>query len=128
MRRMIVTVGGVLLAVALVGAASHAQQDDAVRFKISAGGRDLYKIAVPLPLGDRASAQTAADVVSNDLLMSGFFKVIDAKATLANLQAEQLTINPQDWRNVGAEGVVKSRATPYGGEVKFEFRLFELTK
>jgi TolB protein len=128
MRRTIVTIGGVLLAIALVGAASHAQQDDAVRFKIQAGGRDLYKIAVPLPLGDKTTAQTAADVTANDLLMSGFFKVIDAKATLANLQAEQLTINPQDWRNVGAEGVIKARATPYGSEVKYEFRLFELTK
>ena len=75
-------------------------------------------MAVPLPLGDKAAAQTAADVVGNDLALSGFFKVLDRKATLANLQAEGLTINPQDWRNVGAEGVVKSRATPYGGDVK----------
>jgi TolB protein len=130
-RKILVSGAATLLALALVVAAgmpSHAQTDDAVRFKISAGGRDLYKIAVPLPLGDHAEAQTAADVMSNDLLMSGFFKVIDAKATLANLQAEQLTINPQDWRNVGAEGVIKARATPYGGEVKYEFRLFELTK
>jgi TolB protein len=128
-RKAIVTTFGTALAVGLVAAASHAQNtDDAIRFKISAGGRDLYKIAVPLPLGDHGTAQTAADVIGNDLAMSGFFKVIDAKATLANLQAEQLTINPQDWRNVGAEGVTKARATPYGGEVKFEFRLFELTK
>ncbi len=131
-RKAVVTAGGALLAVGLIAAAalpSHAQSEgDAVRFKIQAGGRDLYKIAVPLPLGDKAAAQTAADVIGNDLLMSGFFKVIDAKATLANLQAEQLTINPQDWRNVGAEGVVKARATPYGGEVRYEFRLYELTK
>jgi TolB protein len=131
-RKAIVTWGGAALGVALLLAAgfpSHAQNaDDAVRFKISAGGRDLYKIAVPLPLGDHGSAQSAADVVGNDLTMSGFFKVIDAKATLANLAAEQLTINPQDWRNVGAEGVIKARATPYGSEVKFEFRLFEIAK
>jgi TolB protein len=128
-RKAIVTISSTVLAVALVTAASQADNaDDAVRFKISAGGRDLYKIAVPMPLGDRAMAQVAVDVIGNDLTLSGFFKVIDAKATLANLQAEQLTINPQDWLNVGAEGVTKARATPYGSEVKYEFRLFELTK
>ena len=37
-------------------------------------------VAVPLPVGDKGEAQTAAEVTSNDLLLSGFFKVIDAKA------------------------------------------------
>jgi TolB protein len=130
-KKGIVMGGGFALMLGLVAGATAqvpAGKDEPVRFKIQAGGRDLYKIAVPLPLGDKGTAQTAADVVGNDLLMSGFFKVIDPKATLANLQAEQLTINPQDWRNVGAEGVIKARATPYGSEVKYEFRLFELGK
>ena len=136
--RYAAVLGGFTLGAALVVAAaipsSRAQApapgapaDDAVRFKIQAGGRDLYKLAVPIPLGDKATAQTALEVMQNDLTLSGFFKVIDPKATLANLQAEQLTINPQDWRNVGAAGVVKARATPYGNEVKYEFRLFEVS-
>jgi TolB protein len=133
LRKSIVWFGGIAFGAALVLAAAvpaHGQggADDAVRFKITSGGRDLYKIATPLPLGDRAAAQTAVDVTGNDLALSGYFKVIDSKATLANLQAEQLTINPQDWRNVGAEGVIKARATPYGGDIKYEFRLFEVTK
>src|SRR5262245_45666980 len=95
--------------------------DDPVRFKIQAGGRDLYKMALPLAMGDRGIAQTAQDVLGNDLALSGFFKVVDPKAYLANLAAEGLTINPQDWRNVGAEGVVKSRVTPRGGDVQMVF-------
>ena len=102
--------------------------DDAVRFKITSGGRDLYKLAIPLPLGDKANATTAETVLSNDLALSGFFKVLDPASYLANLTAEQLTINPPDWRNVGAEGVVKARATAYGSDVKLEFRLFEVAK
>jgi TolB protein len=102
--------------------------DDAVRFKITSGGRDLYKLAVPLPLGDPGTAKTASDVLSNDLSLSGYFKVVDPAGYLANLQAEQLTINPADWRNVGAEGVIKARATGYGSDVKYEFRLFEVAK
>ncbi|HEX6838593.1 MAG TPA: hypothetical protein VF334_18575, partial [Polyangia bacterium] len=102
--------------------------DDAVRFKITSGGRDLYKMAIPLPLGDKTNAGTAQTVLSNDLALSGFFKVLDPASFLANLQAEQLVINPPDWRNVGAEGVVKARATAYGSDVKLEFRLFEVAK
>lgn len=102
--------------------------DDVVKFKITSGGRDLYKMAVPLPLGDKSTATTAQEVVGNDLSLSGYFKVLDPASYLANLEAEQLTISPQDWRNVGAEGVIKARATAYGSEVKYEFKLFEVAK
>jgi TolB protein len=107
---------------------TRAQGDDTVHFKVNAGGKDLYKIAVPVPLGDPGTAKTAAEVLSNDLSLSGYFKALDPASFLANLTAEQLTINPQDWRNVGAEGVIKARATAYGSDVKFEFRLFEIAK
>ena len=40
--------------------------DDPVRFKIQAGGRDLYKIATPLPIGDKTAAQTEVDVLAVD--------------------------------------------------------------
>ena len=107
---------------------TRAQADDGVHFKISPGASGLYKIAVPMPLGDKDTAKTASDVLSNDLSLSGYFKIVDPAGYLANLQAEQLTINPQDWRNVGAEGVIKARATGYGSDVKYEFRLFEVAK
>lgn len=132
-KKRIVLLGSVACATVLVLAAgqrpTRAQSaDDAVRFKITSGGRDLYKLAIPLALGDKGSAKTAQDVLTNDLALSGFFKVLDPASFLANLQAEQLTINPIDWRNVGAEGVIKARATGYGADVKYEFRLFEVAK
>ena len=124
-----------LVATAILSFTVHAQTpppagaDDAVRFKIQAGGRDLYKIALPLPVGaDKPMGKPIADQLNVDLSLSGFFKVIDSSATLANLQAEGLGINPQDWRNVGAEGVSKIRITPMGSEVKVECRLFEVGK
>ena len=117
------------VAVAQTTPTAPAGGDDAVRFKIQAGGRDLYKIAIPLPTGgDKNAATQAAAQLNNDLSLSGFFKVIDSSATLANLQAEGLTINAPDWRNVGAEGVVKGRFTPMGGDVKDEFRLYEVSR
>lgn len=126
-------VGGSALATLLVLAAAQrptrAQSaDDAVRFKITSGGRDLYKLAIPMPLGDKVTAATAQSVLSNDLALAGYFKVLDPASFLANLQAEQLVINPPDWVNVGAEGVIKARATAYGSDVKYELRLFEVAK
>lgn len=132
-KKRIVLAGSFAMAALLVLAAAErptrAQSaGDAVRFKITAGGKDLYKLAIPLPLGDKASAKTVEDVLSNDLALSGFFKVLDPASFLANLPAEQLTINPPDWRNVGAEGVIKARATAYGSDVRLELRLFEVAR
>lgn len=131
-KKMVVTLGGAAGAMALVIAAalpSSAQQPAGgpITFDIKAGGRDLYKLAVAVT-GDGQAAPMSIDVAANDLALSGFFKVIDPKAYLANQAAEGLSMNPQDWRNVGAEGVIKGRATPYGGEMKLEFRLYEVAK
>jgi TolB protein len=133
MRRFSTLVAGGAL-VCCAAYLAHAQTappagDDTVRFKISAGGKDLYKIAVPLPIGiSGAPGQAVADQLNNDLSLSGYFKVIDSKATLANLAAEGLTINAQDWRNVGAEGVSKCRVTPSGSNARLECRLYEVTR
>ena len=47
-------------AVALTAPAFAQKADDAVRFRIQAGGRDLYKLAIPMPVGDKENAQTAS--------------------------------------------------------------------
>ncbi len=99
-----------------------------MQFKITSGGKDLYKLAVPRPLGDQGSAIECASVLNTDLALSSFFKVLDEKAYLANLAAEQLTINPVDWRNIGAEGVVKTRMTASGDRLLLEARVYEVTK
>jgi len=133
MRRTVVVVAGSVMGLALVLAfavPSHAQQSSGgeVNFKITAGGKDLYKLGVPAAMGPQAQGAAVADESANDLSLSGFFKVIDRSAYLANLQTEGLNINPPDWKNVGAEGVIKSRLTPYGSDVKLEFRLYEIAK
>ena len=118
------------LALALSGTA-WAQSEatsDAVRFRIQAGGREQYKLAVPRPLGDAEAGKLEVDVASLDLALSGYFKILDPASFLANLTLEGIGINPQDWKNIGAEGVMKARATPYGDDIKYEFRLYELAK
>jgi TolB protein len=133
MRKSLVLVAAPVIGLAFLLAAaprSHAQSggDDTVRFKITAGGKDLYKLGIPASLGPQQLGLEVSDIANNDLSLSGFFKVIDRTAYLANLQTEGLSINPSDWKNVGAEGVIKSRITQYGNDLKVEFRLYEIAK
>jgi TolB protein len=87
--------------------------------------RTLYPIAVPASVeGDAAAAAEIAQVASFDLSVAGMFKVIDPAGFLADQKAEGLTIAPQKWKDVGAFGVIKYRAT--GSDV--EFRLYEISK
>jgi len=105
-----------------------AQVKGPVVIDITSGRRDLYKLAVPPMLGTADAARTATDVVSFDLGICGWFKVLDPASFVANLPQEQLGIVPDAWRNVGAEGVSKGRATVSGNEVVLEFKLYELAR
>ena len=107
---------------------AQAQTDDVVRFKITNPGQALYKIAVPKLLGDGESAQVMQEVLTGDLNSSGLFKTLDPNSFVADLAKEDLSIGPDSWRTVGAEGVVKARTTNTGGDVSVEFRLFEVIK
>src|SRR5262249_42767895 len=87
--------------------------------------RGLYPIAVPASQdGDAAAAREIAQVASFDLSVAGVFKVLDPAGFLADLKAEGLTIDPQKWKDVGAYGVIKYRATAS----EIEFRLYEISK
>src|SRR5262249_53248570 len=74
--------------------------------------------------GDLAAAKEIAQVASFDLSVAGVFKVLDPAGFLADQKAEGLTIDPQKWKDVGAFGVVKYRAT--ASDV--QFRLYEISK
>src|SRR5438034_10187768 len=97
MRRLLPFLPALLLATALaltVGrhAPSHADEKGPVVIDITGGRRDLYKIAVPRLVGDAVTGVQVAEVVSGDLGISGWFKVIDPRSFLANLNAEGTSI------------------------------------
>src|SRR6185503_16601148 len=111
-------------------AAPARAQNGPIRFQITAGGTNLYKLAIPLPMGDFGPHKLASmvqEVSTNDLSLAGLFRVLDPEAYLANLAAEGLSINPPDWTNIGAAGVIKARVTPFGDNVTFEFRLYDVS-
>jgi TolB protein len=98
---------------------------DGVMIDIKGPNRTLYPIAVPTSQeGDAAAAKEVAQVASFDLSVAGVFKVLDPAGFLADLKAEGLIIDPPKWKDVGAFGVIKSRASA----TEIEFRLYEISK
>ena len=92
------------------------------------GIRDLYKIAVPIPFGPEAQAAEIQEVQSNDFKISSLFEVLDPRGYLADLSAEGMTLDKDPWVQVGAQGVSKCKITAAGGQLKLEFKLFEVAR
>src|ERR1044071_3035639 len=110
MRRSLFTVlypGPALRLFVYAGRAPRAEQvpraDDVIRFRITNPGQALYKVAIPALLGDGAQAAVLQEVMSTDLAMAGFFKVLDPKSFVADLAKEDLGIGVDAWKTVGAE-------------------------
>ncbi|HET7502784.1 MAG TPA: hypothetical protein VFK02_17300 [Kofleriaceae bacterium] len=104
---------------------ARAQEPPPVVIDVKGPIRTLYPIAVPTSVdGDTAAAKEIAQVASFDLSVAGMFKVLDPAGFLADQKSEGLNIVPQKWKDVGAFGVIKYRAT--ASDV--EFRLYEISK
>lgn len=118
-----------LVGAALGPAPAWAGPGDGVVIDVSGAKRGAYPIAVPVGVAsDPAAAKVVADVTSFDLGVAGLFKVLDPASFLADLGAEQLGLDPQKWKDVGAYGVIKYRVTTTGDAVDIEFRLYEVSK
>jgi len=121
------SVAVLVLAVACAGALgspAFAQPSGGVVIDVTGAKRTLYPIAVPESPDSDAGAKEVAQVTAFDLSVAGVFKVLDPAGFLADLRAEGLGVDPQKWKDVGAFGVVKYRAT--ASEV--ELRLYEVSK
>ncbi|HVV86081.1 MAG TPA: Tol-Pal system beta propeller repeat protein TolB [Kofleriaceae bacterium] len=111
------------------GAVAPVRADDGVIIDATGAKRGRYPIAVPVAAGgDSAAAAEVASVASFDLGVAGVFKVLDPASFLADLKGEQLSIDPQKWKDVGAYGVMKYQVTVTGGSVTLEARLYEVAK
>ncbi len=82
-------------------------------------------IAIVDFMGDKVGADIAG-VVRNDLQTSGLFRSIAPGSFI------QKDINPNapprfpDWRGIGAEGLVVGQITQAGGNIKVDFRLWDV--
>jgi len=92
------------------------------------GIRDLYKIAVPRPLGHAEAAAEVQEVQALDLKLSSLFEVLDEKSFLADLAAEGMGIEKDPWVQVGAQGVTKCKVQKADDRVDLECKLFEVAR
>jgi TolB protein len=109
------------LALATMAVPAHAQ----LTIDMTRPNFEPKPIAIVDFAGDRAGADIAG-VVRNDLQNSGLFRSIPPGSFI------QKDINPNasprfpDWRGVGAEGLVVGQITSVGGNIKVDFRLWDV--
>lgn len=122
----------VMTSAAIAGAAACEAQ---VRGTIFGPGARSYPIAVS-PLKNLAAggapspvATQFADIVSKDLTLSGYFKVLDRSAYIEKPEASGYTaeaINFDNWSVIGALALVKGAYTLEGDNLTLEVRLFDV--
>lgn len=108
------------------GAQDEALPERGVVIEIDSPERSLYKIAVPNLRGSSQGA-AGAEVLRNDFQLVSLFEVLDSRSFIANLEQEGLNIQPNSWRSVGAQGVVKGQISGSGSRITVEMRFYELS-
>ncbi|HVZ10417.1 Tol-Pal system beta propeller repeat protein TolB [Rhodopila sp.] len=82
-------------------------------------------IAVPDFPGSDLGTQIAG-VIRNDLANSGLFRLIDKAAFIQGAPLAGATPNFQNWKVTGAQALVTGGVSGGGGQVKVEFRLWDI--
>ena len=112
-RVALATVGAVTLAwTGVARAQAPGGDEDLPAIRISGAGVELLKLAIPNPQGDRE----AGEILSKDMDVTGLFQVLDPSSFPQQLQSEGMGFTGALWSQVGAQGVVKMRAS--GGQVE----------
>ena len=118
------------LAVASVVGPSHA----VVTGQIFGPGSQSFPIAIP-PLknlggdGGGALGNQFARVLTRDLDLSGYFKIVDPRTFIEDPQTSGITVDQIDfvgWASIGAQELVKGGITVEGDKVTIEARLFDV--
>jgi len=124
-RRFCATVvAGCLTLAGAARAQAPSGDEDLPAIRISGAGAELLRLAVPRAEGDGESARTATDTMSKDADVSGFFQVLDPGSFPQQLVGEGLAFSSALWSQVGAQAVVKMKAS--GGSL--EGRLYVVAR
>ncbi len=109
------------LALATLAAPAHAQ----LTIDITKPNFEPKPIAIVDFAGDRVGADIAG-VVRNDLQNSGLFRAIPPASFIQqDINANAAPRFP-DWRGIGAEGLVVGQVSQLGGNIKVDFRLWDV--
>jgi len=106
------------------GKGSGSGGGDGVVIDVSGTKGGKYPIALPTAPENDQVAKEISQIESFDLNLAGPFKVLDPAGFLADLKAEGTSIDAQKWKDVGAYGVIKYKAS----SDQIDFKLYEVSK
>lgn len=125
MRILFVALAAALL---LLTPVSSAQEKVNVLIEVGRPGDRAVPIALPLPKGASGKEQELWEVVRRDLEISGWFKILDANATLepptAGVRPGEFSF--EDWRPSGAAVLGKTLTQADGANLAVEVWVYEL--
>ena len=131
-RRMIGGVGAGLVApgifaTPLPAAAQQAAQGAVI--DITRARTDPIPVAIPDLAGGGDAGRVGRDiarVIQNNLRNSGLFRPVDRQAFIQTAESAAQTPRFQDWRVIGAQALVTGRVADQGGQLRVEFRLWDV--
>ena len=92
-----------------------------LRVDISGVGATQYPIAVADFANNQAS-QSVAEIIRADLSRSGQFQLINTNGSTLDVNS---TVEPNDWRNRGADYLAYGSVTQDGGQYTVQYRLID---
>jgi len=113
--------GGAALAAGAAAAPAHAQ----LTIDMTRPTFEPVPIAIVDFAGDRVGADIA-NVVRNDLQNSGLFRSIPPSSFIQRDVNASTPPRFPDWRQIGAAGVVVGQVSQAGGNIKVDFRLWDV--
>lgn len=105
--------------------------ESSITVSVGPGAQALDPTAIPQPFCDAegATCVMVADTIARDLTISGFFKNLDPASFIANMEDETLAKTKwEDWFNVGAKYLIKSKISSTGGKYDLSFRLYDVNR
>jgi TolB protein len=131
-RRMLAGAGAGLVApgifaTPLPAAAQQATQGAVI--DITRARTDPIPVAIPDLAGAGDGARVGRDiarVIQANLRNSGLFRPVDRQAFIQTAESAAQTPRFQDWRVIGAQALVTGRVVEQGGQLRVEFRLWDV--
>jgi TolB protein len=120
-----------LLCLVAVTLAIPAAAQDPIIGNIEGAEFRPYPIAVPKFRGEGEGAKLGdrlAEVIRDDLDLSGVFKVLDPKSFIDTDGVTKDAVKFQDWLNVGADGLVKAQVKRAGKSWSVEVHAYEVAR
>ena len=113
------------VAACLLGGVAEAQ----VQGRIVGPGATRIQIAVSPLAGDAEAGRKFAEILTRNLILSGYFQVIDSKAYVEGpTPLDSGSINFANWRVLGAQALVKGSIRSSAGGIAVEARLFDVSQ